>query len=113
METCLWTWSQRQHLKGKRAIPILVLRGIWLTQNALLFNQKYIPPFQVSAQVVAIFQVIKKNKLQMIPHQVGSLQIDNSNPWGFFDGACHDEDRRCSLGGLLYLNEKDVCSFYH
>jgi hypothetical protein len=51
LEECLLVWFQRQDLKGKWATSFLVLCGICLAQNALLFDNRQVPPFQVSAQV--------------------------------------------------------------
>lgn len=78
--------------------------GYLISLKCILFEQKYIPPLQVVAQIVSLFQVLKRDSISKTPQQVGTLQIDKSIPWGFFDGACQGEDHRCGLGDLLFLN---------
>jgi hypothetical protein len=87
VEECIRQWFQKKELTEDRAIPCLILWGIWLAHDVHLFENKQVPTFQVVAQVCAIFQGCRKGSKERISRQVGELQIDRSIPCGFFDGG--------------------------
>lgn len=108
----IWKLVQKRELKAYRAIPCLVLWGIWLAHNDSLFNGIQKPTFQVFSQVNGLFNGdCKMDQKGRIPRQVGELMIDKTIPWGFFDGAKQDPQNFCSFGGVLFLSEKHFFKF--
>jgi hypothetical protein len=37
-------WCENENTKGFRALPLIVVWGIWLARNALIFDDRIIPP---------------------------------------------------------------------
>jgi len=54
-----------------RYIPFLVLWGIWITRNALVFEDKATPTFKVSAQVLALISHFQTPRKALTPREVG------------------------------------------
>ena len=80
-------WFDKRELKNFRAVPYLVIWGIYLARNSSIFEDKQTPPFQVIAQAVALLSSFQPAVKIRRPRRVGELTVDKSIPWSFFDGA--------------------------
>lgn len=59
LEDCYHGVSTNRQLKWFRALPILVVWGIWLARNANLFKDSHTPTFKVSQQVLTSLPLYK------------------------------------------------------
>ena len=73
---------------------MLVMWGIWLSRNALPFNQRYIPHVQASAQVVSLFQILKNDINSNSSCEIATLQIDKSITCAFAMGPVKDKIKK-------------------
>jgi hypothetical protein len=87
IEECLRAWFQKKEPSNFRAITCLVLWGIWLAWNSTIFEDEFIPYFQVYGQIYALGQKCITQDVEKIPRQIQEVQIDRSFCWSFFDGA--------------------------
>jgi ribonuclease HI len=98
-------WFIRRELNPFREVPFLVTWGIWLAHNSSLFEDKPIPYFQISTQVLALLSVYKPNVSIKEWRVVGALSVDRSYAWSFFTWACQGPGKTCSLGFVLFLSD--------
>jgi hypothetical protein len=76
-----------RELNPFREVPFLINWGIWLAHNSSLFEDKPIPYFQISTQVLAMLSIYKPNVSIKEWRIVGALSVDMYYAWSFFDGA--------------------------
>ena len=108
---CIWeglsilqaweNWRRTVSHKSMTSLPLLVIWGVWLTRNNLIFVDKGCIPeitASLSCGILSAFpQHIKvKNQRELL-----EVEIDRSNPWGFFDGEA--QDNLCGGGDILLM----------
>ena len=59
IEAILKTWIENRDLKPWRALPFLVLWGIWLGHNLITFKDNLRPSFQFLVQIWALMSYFK------------------------------------------------------
>jgi hypothetical protein len=105
IQACFQTWFTRKDLECLRAVPYLVLWGIWLARNASLFEDSSIPTFKVSTQVMGLLPFYKEapktNCYKEGRWFTGGLLF----PWGHFDGACQGQKMTVGIGFSYFLVE--------
>jgi hypothetical protein len=72
IEGCFSGWFSNTDLKPFQALPFLVLWGIWLAHNSILFEERFVPYFKTSAQVLGLLSYYKNDTIQNPPRLVGS-----------------------------------------
>jgi len=73
--------------------------------NSSLFDQeKKIPYFQISTEVLSLISIYKPNVSIKEHRVVGTLLVDRSYDWIFFDGAYQGPRKTCNLGFILFLS---------
>jgi ribonuclease HI len=86
----------------------LIIWGVWLAQNSLIFKGVPLAPEITTTKSLAILSSLPPQKIRVISRQSQEVEIDKSSPWGFFDGA--SQHNRCGGGGILYLSESHYYS---
>lgn len=71
----LMTWFERKDLKIYRTLPFLVLWGVWLAHNLVIFQKKINPTFQTTTQVCSLFQLYQTLINPKTIRQVGHVTI--------------------------------------
>jgi len=108
---CLWTgasigaawedWWGRTTVKKLKYLPLIVIWGIWLARNNAIFNDKPCLPEITAVQSVGIFKSLPEHLRAAKQRRVLEVEIDQSRPWAFFDGA--SQNNVCGGGAVLYL----------
>jgi hypothetical protein len=97
-----FTWWKTRAFKHLRALPLLVIWGVWLAQNSFIFKGTPPSPEITVARSVALLPSFLSQSPRLSTRQPQEVVIDSSSPWGFFDGA--SQQNICGGGGLLYLS---------
>lgn len=103
IDACLNDFLIKPSLHCWKALPLLVARGLWLAHNDCLFGNQSRPTYKVSQQVTAISRAYKVSTFIKTPWQISPLNINQTNPWGFFDRACQGAEKICGLGFLIFF----------
>lgn len=78
------TWVQDHIFKNIKALPIIILWGVWIARNVVIFKDKASLPDIIDAQNLAILAHFPQGKDSPPPRQVVAKQIDFSRAWDFF-----------------------------
>lgn len=103
-EATLLVWTNNQDTLSIRALPCIVIWGIWLAQNKVIFQDKWTPPSIVAAQSLGILHFFPRSIEKGGPRILRDIGIDKSFPWAFFDGASQGTPSRCGGGATLHLS---------
>ena len=98
---CIWeglsilqaweNWRRTVSQELMTALPLLVIWGVWLAQNNLIFAAKGCTPEITSTLAGGILSAFPQHIRVNNQREVFDLEIDRSVPWGFFDGAASRE----------------------
>ena len=98
-------WLTRKKLKSVRSVPFLVFWRVWIARNECIFESRFMPSFQVSAQAISLlsyFQVsVKDPKVRF----VSPPEIDKTTPWGYFDSASQQNGMKKGGGYVLFSSD--------
>ena len=72
------------------ALPLLVIWGVWLDRNNLIFADKGCTPEITASLACGILSAFPQHIRVTRQRDVLDLEIDRTVPWGFFDGAAQD-----------------------
>lgn len=99
-------WLCCKELKIYKSVPFLVSWRLWIARNDVLFEDKYVPSFQVAAQALSILHHFQK--ISKVPAPTVSRPPRNrrSRACGFFDGASQLNGENCSAGYVIILKGK-------
>ena len=100
-----WRSFSRSKLK---ALPLIIIWGIWLARNGAIFENKACLPAITSAQSVGLYKALPEHIRAAEQRRNLNLVLDKSYPWGFFDGAAQDD--LCGGGAYLYLSDSHFFS---
>ena len=86
-----------------KALPLLVIWGVWIAQNNLIFSEKCCTPELTATLTSGILEAFPQHI--RVKNQRNSLEvvIDKTIPWAFFDGVA--QDNRCGGGAYLFMRE--------
>lgn len=87
------------------SLSFLSLWGIRLVRNSNIIEDTLRPSFQTMAQIWALMSHFRTTIKLKVPRNLDPLQIDKTNPWAFFDGACKARDMMLGLRFILYLSD--------
>ena len=96
-------WRRSVSLETMTSLPLLVIWGVWIARNNLIFSEKCctleITTTLASGILTAYAQHIRvKNQRDIL-----EVEIDKSFPWAFFNGAA--QENICGGGAILFLRE--------
>jgi ribonuclease HI len=100
-------WSTRIY-RGLRALPLLIIWGVWLARNSLIFKGVSLVPEITTAKSIAILSSLSTPVERVKTRQFQEEDIDKTKPWGFFDGA--SQNNTCEGGGILFLSDSHYFS---
>jgi hypothetical protein len=103
LERAWQVWLNQRDYKVVKALPLLILWGVWLAHNSLIFQENPTVPEVTTTQSLAILSYYLQEKGLAGIHVVQEEEIDKSKPWGFFDGA--SQNSVCGGGAILYLSD--------
>lgn len=70
-----------------KILPLLVIWGVWLAWNNLIFQDKPCTPEVTCVMALGIYKSFPLH-IRVERQRVSlDIVIDKSKPWGFFDGA--------------------------
>eukprot|EP01018_Ginkgo_biloba_P023075 Gb_32325 [translate_table: standard] len=111
IEGSLRLWCLNPTLKSVKALPLIVAWGVWLAQNASIFDEQEILPIQCALQSKTILDSFKQIHKEKSVRRVTEEQIDKKGAWAYFDGACQGSPPSCGVGRVLYLNDSHLFKF--
>jgi hypothetical protein len=97
------TWWRTTPQKKFKILPLLVIWGVWLARNNLIFHDKSCTLEITSALSTSLSNVFSQHIRIAKQRMALELAIDNYKPWGFFDGVAQNDI--CGGGALLYLSD--------
>ena len=110
---CNWTgisilrdwesWRRLETLDSMTALPLLVIWGVWLAINKIIFLDKLVTPSITANQVCGILSTFPQHIRVIRQRENMELELDHSVPWGFFYGA--SQNNICGGGVILFLSE--------
>jgi hypothetical protein len=94
--------------KAIKALPLLVIWGVWLARNSIIFNEKPMVLERTATHSLAILSSFPQESGTVKIRNIQEEEIDITRPWGFFDGA--SQNNRCGGGAILFLSESHFFS---
>ena len=83
--------------------PLLVIWGVWVARNNILFNEKPCNPTITASLSYGFLNAFPQYIKSTRQRDSLDVELDKTLPWGIFDGASHNN---ASGGGdILYLTE--------
>jgi hypothetical protein len=76
-------WSTRNY-RGFRALPLLVIWGVWIARNSLIFKGVSLVPEITVAKSISILSSLSTYVERVKTRQFQEEVIDKTKPWGFF-----------------------------
>jgi len=76
IEEAIEIWIRNQDTDGVKALPIIVLLGIWLARNSAKFEERFIVPFLSATQSFNILKSIPWKKIVKAPRHIIKEVID-------------------------------------
>ena len=101
-------WWRTVSLYKLKALPLIVIWGIWLARNGAIFQDKAFVPKITSAQAVGLFKALPEHVREANQRRNMEFDLDKYHPWGFFDGAAQNDV--CGGGAYLYLSDSHYFS---
>jgi len=95
-------WWRRTTVKKLKYLPLLVIWGIWLARNNAIFNDRPCLPELTAIHSVGIYKSLPEHLRAEKQRRDLELEIDQSRPWAFFDGA--SQNNACGGGAVLHLS---------
>jgi ribonuclease HI len=111
VEEALEIWITNQDTDGVKALPVIVLLGVWLARNSAIFEERFITPFLSATQSFNILKSFPRKKIVKAPRQIIEEVIDRSGSWLYFDGATQGNPLVCGAGGIIYISESHTVKF--
>jgi ribonuclease HI len=108
LEQAWQNWWATRIYKSLRALPLLIIWGVWLVRNSLIFKGVPSAPEITVAKSLAILTSLPTQEVRVKTRQSQEVEIDKTIPWGFFDGA--SQHNHCGGGGILYLSDSHYYS---
>jgi hypothetical protein len=100
-QTCSWEgpsleqawkdWLHDPRYRELKALPPILIWGIWLARNTTLFLDKASVPEKTVAQSLSILSHFPQTKKGPSIQSFSPEQIDKSKPWDYFDGASQNQ----------------------
>ena len=87
-------------------LSLLVTWGIWIVRNNFVFNDKLCTPTITASMACGIAQALPQHIRVANQREVLTLDIDRTSPWGFFNGASHNN--HCRGGVRFYFGWKSL-----
>lgn len=104
----IFGWLRNQAFKELKALPVIVLLGVWLSRNACLFEDRFILPLQSASQSFNIFQSFPQLQAEEAPRQLVEEVIERTGAWLYFDGAAQGDPRISGAGGIVFISDSHV-----
>jgi len=86
-----------------KALPLLVIWGVWIARNDMIFSEKCCTPEIMATLASGILMAYPQHIRVKNQRDILEVEIDKSVPWGFFDGAT--QGNICGGGSFLFLRE--------
>ena len=77
------------------SLPLLVIWGVWIVRNNLLFNDKACTPAITTSLSCGFLNSFPQYIKSTRQREALNVELDKSLPWGLFDGAAQNN----SYGG--------------
>jgi ribonuclease HI len=89
--------------KAFRVLSLLIIWGVWLVRNTLIFKEVSVEPEITTLKSLSIYSSYSPTVGRVKTRIIQEEFIDKTKPWGFFYGA--SQNNRCGGGGILYFSE--------
>lgn len=103
LNECFWEFFNNPQLKKWRVLPPLMVWGIWISRSSSFFEGKGRPSFKIVQQVLGMIEYFIVPKVAAQPRVLLPMDIDQSYPWGFVDGASQEQGQSYGSGFILFL----------
>lgn len=102
MEQAWRDWWENRGFKVYRLLPLLIIWGVWLARNEVIFKEAFLVPEKTTLKSLAILSSYLPIERRFKTRSIREVTIDKTKPWGFFDGA--SQNYRCGGGGILHFS---------
>jgi len=79
-------------------------------QKCNSFQREILLPLGSYYKIKYVYDDIEIVPKAKAPKHIGSIEIDKTSYWGYFDGASQGNPGLCSAGGALVVTEINSCS---
>lgn len=83
-------------------LPLLVIWGVWLARNKLIFTDNMCTPTITASLACGILSAFPQHASATRQRKTLAVEIDRMVLWGFFDGA--SQNNLCGGGAFLFLS---------
>jgi len=102
-EAALLAWTNNKDTLSIHALPCIIIWGIWLAQNKVIFQDIWTSPSLVANQSLEILHFFPQSGEKESSRILRDIGIDMTYPWAFFDGASHGTPSMCvCVGGVVH-----------
>jgi hypothetical protein len=109
LEQAWRNWWENRGFKRYRLLPLLIIWGVWLAKNEVIFNEVILAPEKTTLNRLAILSLYLPTKGRVKTIIIREVTIKKRSPWGFFDGA--SQNYICGGGGILYFSNTHYYTF--
>ena len=84
-------------------LPLLIIWGVWLARNEVIFNEVFLTPGKTTLNSLAILSSFAPSEGSFKIKTIREVTIEKTMPWVFFYGV--SQNYTCGGGGLLYFSD--------
>jgi hypothetical protein len=96
-------WWENKELKAYKLLPLLIIWGVWLVRNEVIFKEAFLAPEKTTLKSLAILSSYLPTEGRVKTRSIREVTIDKTKSWVFFYGA--SQNYRCGGGGILHFSE--------
>jgi hypothetical protein len=111
VEECIRQWFQKKELTEDRAIPCLILWGIWLAHDVHLLKINKCPLFKLLLRYVPYFRAVERAQRREFQGRLENCRLTDPFPVGSLMGACQGQESFSSSCGLLFISDSNRVKF--
>jgi len=84
LEQAWRNWWENKGFKSYRLLPLLIIRGVWLARNEVIFNEVVLAPEKITLNSLAILFSFFPTEGRVKTRIIREVTIDKTSPWVFF-----------------------------
>ena len=85
------------------ALPLLVIWGVWLARNNLIFSEIACLPAIVAGNACGYIKAFPQHICSTRQQERLEVEVDRRVPWGYFDGAA--QNNVCGGRAILHVSD--------
>jgi hypothetical protein len=108
------SWWNNKDYKHLKALPLLVIWGIWLAWNLFILKGVPLPPEVSATNNISLFPSFFSQKTSPPSRHTQELILERTSPWGVFDGSSllSLQETLCGCRPEVLGNLRNECFLY-